>query len=89
MTANVTATFSEAMDPSTLDTTTVKLVKKGATTPVAASVSYDAATKEVTLSPSKRLKSGETYKAMVTRGAKDAAGNPLAAAKVWSFTIKQ
>ena len=87
---NVTATFSEAMDEGSLKASgTFTLLQKGKSTPVAASVSYDAATKKVTLTPSKRLKSGETYKVMVTRGAKDAAGNPLAAAKVWSFTIKQ
>jgi hypothetical protein len=83
---NVTATFSEAMTASTLNNTTVKVVKKGTTTPVGATVSYDAATKKVTLNPNVDLARGTTYNATVTIGAKDLAGNPLAQNKVWSFT---
>ena len=86
-TANVTATFSEAMDASTTDgdastitATTFKLVKlnaDGTTTGVTAAVSYAAATKKATLNPSSNLISGRTYKATVTTGAKDLAGNAL------------
>ena len=38
VTANVTGTFSEAMNAATLTTTTVTLVPQGSTTPVAATV---------------------------------------------------
>jgi hypothetical protein len=41
-TANVGATFSEDMQASTINGTTFKLFKKGSTTKVAATVSYDA-----------------------------------------------
>ena len=85
--ANVTATFSEAMDavttdgdPSTINATTFKLVKlnaDGTTTRITAAVSYAAATKKAILNPSSNLISGRTYKATVTSGAQDMAGNAL------------
>ena len=75
------ANFSEEMKASTIITpaTTFKLVKlnsDGTTTKVTATVSYDAATKKATLDPSSNLSSG-TYKATVTTGAQDLAGNAL------------
>ncbi len=86
-TANVTATFSEAMDavttdgdPSTITATTFKLVRlnsDGTTTRVTAAVSYAAATKKAILNPSSNLSLGRTYKATVTTGAQDLAGNAL------------
>jgi hypothetical protein len=84
---NVTASFSEAMDarttdgdPSTINSTTFKLVKlnsDGTTTRITAAVSYDATTKKAILNPSSNLISGRTYKATVTSGAQDMAGNAL------------
>ena len=86
-TANVSATFSEAMDastndgdPSTINATTFKLLRlnaDGTTTRVTAAVSYAAATEEAILNPSSDLSSGQTYKATVTTGAQDLAGNAL------------
>jgi hypothetical protein len=38
------------------------------------------------LNPDTDLQTNTTYTAMVNTGAKDAAGNRLAADKVWSFT---
>ncbi len=89
-TANVTATFSEAMDEQSVEASrTVKLVKKGTTTPVAAVVTYDPATKRATLNPERSLVKGATYSATVTTGATDLAGNPLAANKAWSFAVRR
>jgi hypothetical protein len=82
-----TATFSEAMDTSTLTTSTFTLRQQGQTTPVSATVSY--ASQVATLDPSANLSAGTTYTATVkggTSGAKDLAGNPLAADVSWSFT---
>jgi hypothetical protein len=85
-TANVLATFSEAMNantlrnPDTLRSNTFTLVRRnadGSTTRVAATVSYNASTKKATLNPSKSLVRGATYVARVTTGAKDVAGNAL------------
>jgi hypothetical protein len=91
--ANVEATFSEAMDPATLTTGTFTLARQDLlgllSTPVSATVTYDAASKKATLNPDANLQVGATYTAIVkggSSGAKDAAGNPLAADKIWSFT---
>ena len=90
VTANVEAAFSEAMDEASVDTAgNFTLVKEGTTTPVAATVSYDPATDKATLTPNAALEASVTYTATVKSGAngvKDAAGNPLAADKVWTFT---
>jgi N-acetylneuraminic acid mutarotase len=85
--ANVIATFSEAMDATTVNTTTFTLVKQGTTTPVDATVSYDAASNAATLDPATDLELGAAYTARVTTGTTDMAGNRLASAKGWSFTI--
>jgi hypothetical protein len=87
--SNVEATFSEAMDPTTISGSTFTLLKQGATTPVATAVSYDSANKKATLDPNADLDPSATYTATVKGGAsgvKDLAGNPLAADKSWSFS---
>ncbi|PLS83533.1 MAG: hypothetical protein CYG60_21910, partial [Actinobacteria bacterium] len=55
----------------------------------AATVVYDTARKQAVLNPSRDLVRGATYTATVTRGAKDPAGNLLAASKIWSFTVRR
>lgn len=84
-TANVTATFSEAMNEDTIDGATFKLARRGAADSVAATVSYNAASERATLNPSRDLVSGAAYTATVTTGAEDLAGNALDQDKVWSF----
>ena len=90
LSTSVAGTFSEEMDPATLSTSTVTLVKSGTTTPlVSATVNYDATDKKVTLKPSSPLVASTTYTATVkggAQGAKDKAGNPLGSDRVWSFT---
>jgi len=88
--ASVTATFSEPMDPLTLDGATVEL-RDPATNLVAAAVSYHAPSRTVTLDPAAALAHSTTYTAIVRGGAtdpraKDVAGNALAADQSWSFT---
>jgi subtilisin family serine protease len=89
--ANVTATFSEAMNATTIGTTTFKLVKAGTTTPVGATVGYDAQAKKATLDPGVDLAPGATYTATVkggTSGVKNATpGDPMVANKTWKFTV--
>jgi N-acetylglucosamine-6-sulfatase len=75
-TANIRATFSEDMMVSSITSDTFKLSEKG-TTNIAATLTYNANTDTATLNPTNSLKSGVTYKAVVTTGAKDVAGNPL------------
>jgi hypothetical protein len=88
-TSNAGVTFSEAMDSNTISTNTFTLVEQGATTPVRAQVSYDAATRKATLDPNADLDPSATYLATLEGGAtgvKDLAGNPLGADKAWSFS---
>jgi len=82
VTANVTAAFCEAMDPTTISATTFTL-KRG-TTAVAGTVTFAGST--ATFNPTANLANGTVYTATITTGAKDLAGNALAANKVWSFT---
>ena len=90
-TKNVSVLFSEAMQKSSINGTTFSLVKKGNTTPVSATVSYNAATTTATLNPSRDLRRGATYIATVaggSSGVRDLSANPLAADKVWRFTVR-
>ena len=84
----VTATFSEPMDPATVNTSTFEL-RDSTNALVAANVSYSANT--ATLTPNAALNNSATYTATVKGGAtdprvKDVAGNALAANVTWSFT---
>ena len=90
-TSNVTATFSEDMDASSINGTTFKLFKKGSTTKIAATVSYpdpNSSPYTAKLDPKDSLRSGVTYKAVVTTGARDLVGHPLAQQYRWFFTVR-
>src|SRR5205814_1537263 len=78
---NVAATFSEAMNPSTITPGTFTL-KRG-TTAVAGTVSYAGVT--ATFTPASALAPLTTFTATVTTGARDLAGNALATDFGWSF----
>ena len=85
----VTATFSEALDPTTITTSTMQL-RNAANAVLPAAVTYNAATKTATLTPSSTLADSTTYTATVvggTSGVTDVAGNALAANFTWSFTV--
>ncbi len=89
-TAAVTATFSEAMDPATIGTSTFEL-RNPAGSLVPAAVTYNATSRVATLSPNSSLAAATTYTVTIKGGAtdprvKDLAGNALATAKTWSFT---
>ncbi len=86
---NVTATFSEAMNATTVNGTTFTLVKDGTTTKISATVTYDATTKKATLNPSASLAANTVYKATVkggSTGVKNTLGDPMFTSKVWKFT---
>ena len=80
--SNMTATFSEVMDPLTITTTTFTLTQAG--TPVAGSVIYSGVTG--TFNPTADLTASTLYTATVTTGAQDLAGNAMLANKIWTFT---
>ena len=85
LSAAANATFSKAMDPSTITTATFAVTGPG-TTPVAGKVSYDVPTRIATFTPASALADSTTFTATITTGAKDLAGNALASNFVWSFT---
>jgi hypothetical protein len=80
----VTATFSEPMDAATINAASASLTGPGAAV-VAAVVSYNAASKTVTLTPGANLSFSSTYTAKLSSAIKDLAGNPLAPVS-WSFS---
>jgi subtilisin family serine protease len=89
-TANVVVSFSEAMNATTLNATTFKLVRSDTGAAVTATVAYNPTTKQGTLDPSANLGAGASYTAKVKGGAtgvKDTAGNALSADKAWSFSV--
>jgi hypothetical protein len=99
--AVVTASFSEAIDPATVSSSTAG--KEGTSTAgtfelrdplnilVTAAVSYDPVTRTATLRPAIPLSVSTTYTAVAKGGSvdpriKDVAGNALASTATWSFT---
>jgi len=91
--AKVTATFSEAVDPTTVTTSTFQL-RDAANALVASTVSYNSTSRTATLTPSAVLAASTTYRATVVGGTtdpriKDTAGNALVANATWSFTTGQ
>ena len=74
--------FSEAMDPSTITSATFTLTQ-GAI-PVSGAVTYVGTAAIFT--PASNLAVSTLFTATITTGAKDLAGNALAANKTWTFT---
>jgi hypothetical protein len=88
--ASMTATFSEAMDPSTITTGTLELRGPGGSL-VPSTVAYDAPSATATLTSSSALAASTGYTVRVAGGAsgtvaRDLAGNALAADFTWTFT---
>jgi hypothetical protein len=82
----VVATFGEAMNPSTIDTTTFTLTAPGAPpVAVAGTVTYDVASHVATFTPTNPLELNTVYTATINTGAQDLSGNALASNYVWTF----
>lgn len=85
----VTATFSKAMNPATINSSTFTVTGAGGAS-VAGTVSYVAATNVATFTPTTPLAtlapSGGTFTGTITTGAADTFGNTLAVNFVWKFT---
>jgi len=80
-----TATFSEAIDASTLTTSSFTLTDPGAT-PVAGIVDYDASTMTAVYTPTLALAIDTTYTATLSSDVTDLAGNALEGPVTWTFT---
>ena len=78
----ITATFSEAMDPLSINATTFTL-SQGANI-IPGTISYSGTTASFT--PATNLLPGLVYTATITTGAKNVAGTALANNYVWTFT---
>jgi hypothetical protein len=82
---NITVTFSEAMQSSTVDNTTITLTDSGTTVPTTVSYSNNVATINPNVVNGGLLWNTQ-YTINVSTGVKDAAGNALASAYSSSFT---
>jgi O-glycosyl hydrolase len=83
ITSAVTATFSEAMNASTITGSTFTLTPQGGSA-VASTVTYNADV--ATLTPTAPLVNGTTYTATITTGVTSSGGSALASNYTWSFT---
>ena len=84
----VTATFSEPMDPATIDDTTFVL-RNPSNQVVSATVTYNGTANRATLTPTNPLADSTTYTVTVvggSNGVTDATGTPMSADYSWSFT---
>ena len=80
--SSISATFSKAMDPSTITTSTFTMTQ--GSTSITGTVTYAATT--AIFKPSTSLATNTTYSATITTGVKDLSGNALQTNFVWSFT---
>jgi Ice-binding-like/Bacterial Ig-like domain len=82
--ARPTATFSRAMDPTTLDAQSFTVTQ--GQTPVVGVVTLDALTNTATFTPNVPLGLGMVFTLTITTGAKALGGAALAASHAWTFT---
>ncbi len=82
---SVSATFSEAMTPTTLTTSTFTLT--GPSGAVAGTVSYASGTSTATFAPSSALTAGATYTAQLAATVAGSDGSTLGTPYSWSFTV--
>jgi len=82
VTTMATITFSETMNPATINSTSISL--KQGTNSIAGTVTLSDAT--ATFTPSVALEANKVYTGNVTTSVKDVAGNAMASNYSWSFT---
>jgi len=85
---DVTATFSEAMNSSTLNNATISVCNSSGST-VAGLITCDSETNTtVTFDPLNELEYNETYHVTITTGVQDLAGNNMSYNHSWNFTTR-
>jgi len=88
MDADVTVSFSEAMDPDTIDSDSFRLERLDPPYgDVTATVSYDSGARKATLDPEDALGDVRNYRATVTSDVTDQAGNHLLEEEEWTFVV--
>lgn len=86
----ISATFSEAMAPATINATTFTVTNDTTATAVVGNVTYNVASRTAVFTPTApaTLPANNTFTAQITAGATDLSGNPLGTGPVpnpWSF----
>jgi hypothetical protein len=81
----VSATFSKAMNPATINSATFTLTGTGGAS-VSGLLAYAAIGNTLTFTPIANLTPSTLFTATITTGAKDLSGNALASNYVWTFT---
>jgi O-glycosyl hydrolase/methionine-rich copper-binding protein CopC len=84
--STIAATFSEAMNPSSLTTSTFTLSSSSGA--VTGTVAYDAGTETATFTPSSSLSYATLYTATITTGAQSSSGASIATNFTWTFTTE-
>lgn len=86
---NVIITMSEAVDPLTVDSTTVTFQRVTGLLTIPATVSVDSADPtKIIIDPTSDLTASTAYRVTVTTAVKDLQENALAAPDTWDFTTK-
>lgn len=83
--SNITATFSEEMDPATINETTFVITQGGVG--VEGDVNYS--NNKATFNPTNDLVFDSEYTATITTGAQDLVGNAMESNFTWRFTTEQ
>ena len=84
--SNITATFSKRIDPATVISSNVYIVKTSDASPVSAELTYDDSTKTITIDPVSDLEAESTqYTVTVNTGIKGISGNLLSSSVSWNF----
>lgn len=83
--SKLSVTFDEPIDPSTLNTTSFKLVDQTGT-PISGTVQTE--DQEGTFTPDEELQLDKIYTATITTAVSDLVGNQLTADHIWSFSTR-
>lgn len=83
---NITASFSESLNPSSINANSFTLTETVSTDAVAGTVSYNDNGMVATFNPNNTLAIGVDYTATLTTGVQDLAGNALTAPVTWTFS---
>jgi hypothetical protein len=86
--AQVRVTFSELMDPTSVNTSTLLLTEDPSNKPVAASVAIGSSVRNWILTPASALSYATNYRITVTTGVRDMAGYSLSAPVTAVFSTK-
>lgn len=84
--STVIATFSELLDPTSVNSSTFLVSVTATGVPVGGTVSFNASSQQAIFIPSSTLGANTSYTVTLTTGMKDIAGNPMSANNVFTFT---